>query len=135
LKRKKPPDLGKVLGSRQASILEYLWQHGPQSVVDLHRGLARLEDLAYTTVFTELTRMLRKRLVVKSNDGGTHLDMRYRAAITREDLVASVVSDTLGALIAAHGSAAVHGFVNAVAHDAASLEELRRVLNARRNKR
>jgi BlaI family transcriptional regulator, penicillinase repressor len=131
----KKPDLGKVLGSRQASILEYLWQHGPQSVVDLHRGLARREELAYTTVFTELTRMLGKRLVAKSSDGGTHLDMRYRAAITREDLVASVVSDTLGTLIAAHGPAAVHGFINAVAHDRAALEELRRALSAQRKKR
>jgi BlaI family transcriptional regulator, penicillinase repressor len=134
LKRKKQPDLGKVLGSRQASILEYLWKHGPQSVADLHRGLARLEDLAYTTVFTELTRMLHKHLVVKSNEGGTHLDMRYHAAVTREDVVTAVVSETLGSLISAHGSAAVHGFVNAVAHDPASLEELRRVLNARRSK-
>ena len=86
-------------------------------------------------MFTELTRMLRKKLVIKSNDGGTHLDMRYRAGVTREDLVTSVVSDTLGSLIAAHGPAAVHGFVNAVAHDPASLEELRRVLNAQRKKR
>jgi predicted transcriptional regulator len=135
LSPKKAPTLGKVLGSRQASILEYLWHHGPQSVADLHRGLSQQEDLAYTTVFTELSRMLSKKLVSKSNEGGTHLDVRYRAAVTREDVVSSVFSETLGSLIAAHGPAAVHGFVSAVAKDPAALEELRRLLDAHRKKR
>jgi BlaI family transcriptional regulator, penicillinase repressor len=125
---RKKADLGKALGSRQASILEYLWAHGPQSVSELHRGLSAREDLAYTTVFTELSRMLTKRLVAKSNDGGSHLDMRYRAAMTREDVVSSIVAQTLGGLISAHGPAAVHGFVDAIADDQGALDELRRLL-------
>jgi predicted transcriptional regulator len=125
---RKKADLGKALGTRQASMLEYLWAHGPQSVSELHRGLSEREDLAYTTVFTELSRMLKKRLVAKSNDGGSHLDMRYRAAMTREDVVSSIVAQTLGGLISAHGPAAVHGFVDAIADDQGALEELRRLL-------
>lgn len=121
-------DLGRVLGHRQASILEYLWQHGPLSVSDLHRGLSSHEELAYTTVFTELSRMLKKGLVSKGNEGGSHLDIRYRAAVTRENVISAVVSETLGGLIAAHGAAAVHGFLDAVSDDPAALEELRRVL-------
>ncbi|WP_317994821.1 BlaI/MecI/CopY family transcriptional regulator [Vulcanimicrobium alpinum] len=128
-------DLGKVLGTRQASIVEYLWAHGPQSVSELHRGLSEREDLAYTTVFTELTRMLKKGLVAKGNDGGSHLDVRYRAAVTREDVVARIVAQTLGGLISAHGPAAVHGFVDAVANDGAALAELRRLLHDRSRKR
>ena len=125
---RKKADLGKALGTRQASILEYLWAHGPQSVSELHRGLCAREDLAYTTVFTELSRMLTKRLVAKSNDGGSHLDMRYRAAMTREDVVSSIVTQMLGGLISAHGPAAVHGFVDAIADDQGALDELRRLL-------
>ncbi|MDQ6943313.1 MAG: BlaI/MecI/CopY family transcriptional regulator [Candidatus Eremiobacteraeota bacterium] len=132
---RKKADLGKALGTRQASILEYLWAHGPQSVSELHRGLSEREDLAYTTVFTELSRMLKKRLVAKGNDGGSHLDMRYRAAVSREDIVSMIVAQTLGGLISAHGPAAVHGFVDAVAHDPSALEELRRLLNARSRKK
>ena len=132
---RKKADLGKALGTRQASILEYLWAHGPQSVSELHRGLSEREDLAYTTVFTELSRMLKKGLVAKGNEGGSHLDMRYRAALSREGVVSSVVAQTLGALISAHGPAAVHGFVDAVAHDPSALEELRRLLNARSRKK
>ncbi len=132
---RKAADLGKALGSRQASILEYLWAHGPQSVSDLHRGLCEREDLAYTTVFTELSRMLKKGLVAKGNEGGSHLDMRYRAAQTREGVVSSIVAQTLGGLISAHGPAALHGFVNAVARDDGALDELRRLLNERSRKR
>ncbi len=132
---RKKADLGKALGSRQACILEYLWAHGPQSVSELHRGLCECEDLAYTTVFTELSRMLKKGLVAKGNDGGSHLDMRYRAAVSREGVVSMVVAKTLGGLISAHGPAAVHGFVDAVAHDPSALEELRRLLNVRSRKK
>lgn len=132
---RKKADLGKALGSRQASILEYLWAHGPQSVSDLHRGLCEREDLAYTTVFTELSRMLKKGLVAKGSEGGSHLDMRYRAALSREGVVSSVVAKTLGGLISAHGPAAVHGFVDAVAHDPSALDELRRLLDARSRKK
>jgi len=56
----KKANFEKALGKRQASILELLWSRGPQSVADLHRGLCEREDLAYTTVFTELSRMLKK---------------------------------------------------------------------------
>jgi predicted transcriptional regulator len=132
---RKTADLGKVLGARQATILEYLWKHGPQSVADLHRGLSGADGVAYTTVFTELSRMLKKGLVAKSSDGGSHLSMRYRAAVTRESVVASVVAQTLGGLISAHGPAAVHGFVDAVARDPDALAELRRLLGSRSRKR
>ncbi|GAC1571507.1 MAG: BlaI/MecI/CopY family transcriptional regulator [Candidatus Elarobacter sp.] len=131
---RKKADLGRALGTRQASILEYLWAHGPQSVAELHRGLAAREDLAYTTVFTELSRMLKKGLVAKGNEGGSHLDIRYRAALTREGVVSSIVAQTLGSLISAHGPAAVHGFVDALARDADALDELRRLLDGRSNK-
>ena len=132
---KKRADLGKVLGTRQASILEYLWRHGAQSVSELHRGLSEREELAYTTVFTELSRMLKKGLVAKGNEGGSHLDMRYRAAVTREGVVSAIVARTLGGLISAHGPAAVHGFVDAVADDPGALDELRRLLNDRSRKK
>ena len=131
---KRKADLGKVLGSRQAMIMEYLWTNGAQSVSTLHQGLSDVDGVAYTTIFTELSRMLKKGLVVKGNAGGSHLDMRYKAAVTRESVVASVVTATIGGLIAAHGPAAVHGFVDAVADDPEALAELRRLLGSRARK-
>src|ERR1700694_1193456 len=132
---RKKADLGKALGSRQASILEYLWARGPQSVSELHRGLSEREELAYTTVFTELSRMLKKGLVAKGNEGGSHLDIRYRAAATRDRVIATIVAQTLGGLISAHGPAAVHGFVDAVAKERGALDALRRRLDERSRKK
>ena len=79
--------------------------------------------------------MLRKKLVTKSSEGGSHLDVRYRAGLTREDLVASVVANTLRGLINAHGRAAVHGFVDAVSSDREALDELRRLLGPKKRKK
>lgn len=123
--------LGDVLGSRQASILEYLWKAGPLSVTAVHKGLSSKEKVAYTTIFTELNRMLSKGLVEKIGTGGSHLDVRYGPAVTREEVVSAAVSQTLGSLISAHGSAAVHGFVDAVSYDPEALDELRRLLRRR----
>jgi len=131
MRRRESADLGKAVGTRQASILEYLWLHGPQSVTDLHRGLSRHEDLAYTTVFTELSRMLKKGLVAKANAGGSHLNVRYRAAATRDGVVSAIVAQTFEQLISAHGPAAVHSFVDAIAVDPGALDELRRVIFGR----
>jgi predicted transcriptional regulator len=61
--------------------------------------------------------------------------MRYRAAVTRDGVVSSIVAQTLGGLISAHGPAAVHGFVDAVANDAGALDELRRLLDDRSRKK
>ena len=79
--------------------------------------------------------MLKQGLVAKGNEGGSHLGVRYRAAVTREALVSSVVARTLGGLIAAHGPAAMHGFVDALADDDAALAELRRLLDEHPRKR
>lgn len=127
-------DLGKSLGSRQAAILEYLWASGPQSVADLHRGLSAIDGVAYTTIFTELSRMLKKGLVAKGNASGSHLDVRYRAARTREGVVSAIVTTTLGGLISAHGPAAIHGFMEALADDGEAMAELRRLLINRKKR-
>ena len=132
---KRKANLGAVLGTRQASILEHLWKHGAQSPAQLHRTIAATDDVAYTTIFTELSRMLKKGLVSKSTAGGTHFDTKYRAAVTRESVVSAAVSHTLGALIDAHGPAAVHGFVDAVGDDPAALAELRRALDGKVRKK
>src|ERR1700730_6665999 len=132
---RKKADLGKALGTRQASILEYLWSHGPQSVSELHSALCERDGLSYTTEFTDLSRMLKKGLVAKGNEGGSHLDMRYRAEVTREGVVSNIVAQTLGRLISAHGPAAIHGFVDAVAEDEGALAELRRLLDDRPRKK
>jgi len=120
-----------TLGPRQSTIMESLWADGPQTPVDLHRRLSANEDVAYTTIFTELSRLVAKRLVRKR--GRTHLSVTYEAAMTREAYVSDNVAAVLGDLLAAHGSAVIHGFVDLVAeHD--ELEALDAARECRRSR-
>ncbi|TAM59547.1 hypothetical protein EPN52_07600 [bacterium] len=117
------------LGHRQAMILSYLWGHGPTSATDLHAALSRRDELAYTTIHTELSRLLQKGLVTKS---GRSLETKYDVALSRQQYLERRMSDTLNELVQAHGAAAIHGFVDLVAQDEAMMAELRTALKRRR---
>jgi predicted transcriptional regulator len=121
-----------ALGSREAAIMEYLWKHGAQAPGDLHRALSAKEPLAYSTVYTELSRLAKKGIVRKK---GRHLEATYAAAVSREQFVTSLVSQVIGGLIDAHGAAAIHGFVDVIADDEESIDVVKRLLRSNRSKR
>jgi predicted transcriptional regulator len=124
--------VNQVLGGLQSRVMEHLWSEGPMALATLHRALARRGEVAYTTVATELTRLQRKGLVRKA---GTYLETRYAAALSREAFVERFVGDVLSGLVGAHGRAAIHGFVDAIAGDDDALDETLRLLQKRRRER
>ena len=126
---KKHPWPARPLGPRQAAIMACLWGEGPLSAAEVHQALSQDEDLAYTTVHTELSRLLDKGLVQKR---GRNLETKYAAAMTRDEFLQQTVRQTLSDLIGTHGAAAVHGFVDVVSQDERALAELRRAMERRR---
>ena len=116
------------LGPLQAAVMEALWIHGPLSAVELQESLVEQQDWAYTTIHTELSRLLKKGLVAKR---GVNRDTRYATAMTRDEYLRATVRQTLSDLIGAHGAAAIHGFVELVENDDAAIEELRRAVRRR----
>lgn len=92
--------------------MEELWKR-PLTPVELHRAVSSAEPVAYTTIFTELSRLVAKGVVRKR--GSEHKSVVYETVFTREQWVAKTVSNLLGDLMHAHGSAAIHGFVELVA--------------------
>lgn len=130
--RPKGKGVNQVLGELQTRVMEQLWSAGPTALAALHRELAGRSEVAYTTVATELTRLQRKGLVRKT---GTYLETRYTAAISREAFVERFVGDVLSGLVGAHGRAAIHGFVDAIAGDEDALDETLRLLQERRRRR
>lgn len=106
-----------------------LWSEGPLSAADVHGFLSRDEDLAYTTVHTELSRLLEKGLV---NKRGRNLETKYAAAMSKDEFLQETVRQTLSELIGTHGASAVHGFVDVVSADPHALAELRRAMERRR---
>lgn len=123
--------VNQVLGDLQARVMERLWSDGPAALAVIHRALAKRSDVAYTTVSTELTRLRKKGLVRKT---GMHLDTRYAAVLTREAFVERFVGDVLSGLFDAHGRAAIHGFVEAIAADHEALDETVRLIEERRRR-
>lgn len=109
--------------------MEHLWSNGPDSLVAIARDLDAQSPVAYTTISTELMRLQEKGLVKKT---GLHRETRYAATMSRERFVDRVVGDVIGGLLDAHGQAAIHGFVEAIALDDAALETTLRLLRDRR---
>lgn len=128
----KPAERGaeQILGHRQASVLEYLWNHGPQTPGDLHQALVAQAAVAYTTIHTELGRLVKKGFVKKGRG-----DSVYAAALTRDEFKSAMVAHVLAGLIDAHGAAAIHGFVDLVAADKDAYNELQRALKNKKIRR
>lgn len=65
----------------ELKLLRELWEHGEQSVADLHERVQSYWPVGYTTVLKLLQRMTEKGLVTRRPDGRAHL---YRTAVARE---------------------------------------------------
>ena len=118
-----------ALGALQARIMEHLWSNGPDSLAAIARDLDVQAPVAYTTISTELTRLQEKGLVKKA---GAYRETRYAASMTRDQFVDRIVGDVVTGLLDAHGQAAIHGFIDAIADDEDALETTLRLLRKRR---
>jgi BlaI family transcriptional regulator, penicillinase repressor len=77
-----------VLTPLELQIMQVLWTIGPATVADVQ---SRLEgDLAYTTVQTMLTVLLRKKKVKRATTARAHV---YQPLVTRERAVAGALKD------------------------------------------
>lgn len=113
------------LGDLEQAVMDHLWSAAdPQTVRQVHEGLAAQRELAYTTVMTVLQRLARKNLVVQHRDDRAH---RYAPAHGRDVLVAGLMVDALDqAADTGSRQAALMHFVERVGIDEA--DALRRAL-------
>lgn len=106
------------MGELERSVMEVLWASpGPHTVREVHAELDSERDLAYTTVMTVLVRLAEKGLATRERDGRA---WRYRAARTREDIIAETMHSALGDDRGAR-SAALLAFVERVSDDEAAM--------------
>lgn len=101
---------------------------GPTRSPPLARDLDARIPVAYTTISTELMRLLKKGLVKKA---GMHRETRYAASMTREQFVDRVVGDVVPASWTRMDKAAISGFVDAISDDEDALETTLRQLRKR----
>src|SRR5699024_7070152 len=79
------------LGALESQVMELLWDGGPSTIRELIGSLPG--SPAYTTIATVLTNLQRKGLAASRKKGRSTV---YRASCTREQHVASMMSDALG---------------------------------------
>lgn len=79
------------LGALESQVMDLLWDDGPSTIRGLIERLPG--EPAYTTIATVLNNLYRKQLVTPRKKGRSTV---YGARSTREDHVASLMSDALG---------------------------------------
>ena len=101
--------------------MDRLWSEpAPLSVREVHQGLSRDRELAYTTVMTVLDRLTKKGLARRERDGRA---FRYQAATSRDQLVAELMHSTLADELSdqsADRTAALVAFAGRVSPDEAA---------------
>lgn len=122
--------LGKVLGQREAEIMDIVWQSGSVTVAQVHDLLRGKDKLAYTTIMTIMGRLEKKGLLQRSPAGKAHI---YRAALTKEEFGASILSGLLNGLLADFTRPALSYFIkNLSPEDRKALDELDRLIQERK---
>jgi predicted transcriptional regulator len=101
--------VARELGQAQADVLNVLWRRDgatvPELLADLNRARARARqpDVAYTTVLTFVQRLHRRGLLEREREGRGY---RYRARLSRDDLLARWSDELIDRLLADFGEIA-----------------------------
>lgn len=120
----------KVLGAREAEIIEYLWRRSPATVSEVHLELSRQRQIAYTTVMTIMSRMAQKGLLARELSGNAYV---YVPAITREEFDREVARSVLDGLLEGFTPSVLSYFVERLAaEDDKALAELERLIRLTR---
>lgn len=120
--------LSKVLGHREAQIMNIIWGSGPVTVAQVHDQLGKKHGLAYTTIMTIMSRLEKKGLLERTASGRAYI---YSATVSREEFSASVVSGLLDGLLADFTRPALAYFVKQ-AEDEKALDELDKLIQERK---
>ncbi len=122
--------LNRVLGDREASIMEVLWGREDVAVREIHKHIAEHEDIAYTTVMTITDRLWRKGLLRRRKEGNAYL---YTPVATRESFMASCLERILTSFLPDMTETSLSRFVDNLANEKPGLlDDLERLVRERK---
>ena len=114
--------LGRVLGPREAEIMELIWARDSVTVAEIHGVLQSRGRIAYTTVMTIMGRLAGKGLLRRNLVGNTY---HYSAAQTKKEVVRAVVESVLDSLLREFAEPAFTYFLGRLKEvDKATLQQL-----------
>jgi BlaI family penicillinase repressor len=97
-----------VLTPLELQIMQVLWDGGPGTVAAVQDRLG--SDLAYTTVQTMLTVLLRKKKVRRTQAGRA---FTYQAAVSRQGATRAAVKDMVSRMFGGSGEALLMALIDA----------------------
>lgn len=110
----------------ELKLLRELWEHGEQSVGDLHERVQPDWPVGYTTVLKLLQRMTDKELVVRRQEGRAHF---YRPAVERESTERRVARSFLRRTFGGSVERLLQSALPTGPARQAEIEEIRRLLD------
>ena len=113
----------------ELEIMQVLWGQGASTVADVQPKLKG--ELAYTTVQTMLTVLLRKGKVKRVQEGRA---FRYRAAVTRERAFGGALNDMVKRMFGGSSEALLMAMVDTRQISAEELERVAKKLAATERK-
>ena len=104
--RESADPVARYLGELQAQVMQVFWSRDSATVREVVETMnaRRKQPLAYTTLLTLATRLWSRGLLTREPDGR---GFRYRAAKTRDELLAELSDELIDRLLADFGEIAV----------------------------
>jgi len=115
---------GQALTPLELEIMQVLWKAGSCTVAEVQRELKA--DLAYTTVQTMVTVLLRKNKVKRSPEGRAY---RYRPIVSRERAFGGALSDLVKRMFGGSAEALLMAMVDTRQLTAEELARISKRLN------
>jgi predicted transcriptional regulator len=110
----------------ELELMKVLWETGPATVQQVHDHLDLEPPLAYTTIQTMLNVLHRKGRVKRSLKDRAY---RYRAAVTRDQIVSSTMKDIIDRMFGGSAESLVMSLIQTRHLTPEKLEKLRRHLD------
>ena len=110
----------------ELEILKVLWQLGSVSVRQVRDALVPFRELAYTSVMTMLTIMVRKGYVTRKKDGRSYI---YQAKYQAHKASSNMLRDVIDRLFGGSTAAVMQHLLETSDLDDAELKHIRQLIN------
>lgn len=102
----------RVLGELESKIMEIIWrQKGVMSVKEVAKILSKKRQIAYTTVMTIMSRLVKKGVLVRHLSGLSYL---YKPKVGKEQFIAKAVHGLFSSAVSILGEEALTHFVKEI---------------------
>jgi len=119
-----------MFGSGEQLVLEALWEKGSLTGRAIFEEVSRSKGLAYTTVLTVVSRMVKKGSVKRKKAGGIYI---FEAALKKPEFERHVASTVIKGIVEISPAHAVSAFVDVLSqYDARRFDEIMKVIEEMR---